>query len=62
MVRLSVLSLILALSGCAGAVGSHQTLWQHLDHESDHGPTGTWFVSHTTTRHMRCFPFYCAHG
>ena len=62
MVRLSVLLLVLVLSGCAASSAPHDALWQRLDRQTDSGPTGTWFASHTTTRHMRCFPFYCAHS
>ena len=62
MVRLSVLLLVLVLSGCAGSGGPHEVLWQRLDHQSDQGPGDHWIDTHTTTRHMRCFPFYCSHG
>ena len=62
MVRLSVLLLVLVLSGCAASSAPHEALWQRLDHDTDHGPGDHWLDTHTTTRHMRCFPFYCAHG
>lgn len=59
MVRLSLLVLVLALSGCAVSGPRSPYLWQHLNDESSRQPDDSWLRHNQTMVHMRCFPFYC---
>ena len=61
MVRLSVVLLVLMLSGCAGPSAYRLDSWDSLDHEASQQPGGSWFADHDAMQHMRCFPAYCHH-
>lgn len=60
MLRLGVLLVVLALSGCASQ-GASPYLWQRLNYEASQQPDDSWIRHHPTMVHMRCFPFYCSH-
>ena len=62
MVRLSVVLLVLMLSGCAGVHGGYRfDTWDRINQEASQQPRAKWFADHDAMRHMQCFPARCQH-
>lgn len=61
MVRLSVVLLVLTLSGCAGVHTYRFDTWDRINQEASQQPRAKWFADHDAMRHMQCFPARCQH-